>query len=94
MVGDVRQTEIHTAEPLVLDPSPFQDKITITKLKRYKPSGSDQILPELIQARGEKLQSEIDKLINYIWNKEELQRKLSTCCWLLNRMQGKIMTQR
>jgi hypothetical protein len=33
--------------------------------------GSDQI-PELIQARGEILLSVIHKLINSIWNKDEL----------------------
>jgi hypothetical protein len=43
-VSDVRQIEIHTAELLVPDPSPFEVEIAILKLKRYK-------LPELIQAR-------------------------------------------
>jgi hypothetical protein len=37
-----------------------------------KLSSNDQILAELIWAGGEKLQSEIHKLINSIWNKEEL----------------------
>jgi hypothetical protein len=41
-------------------------------LKRYKSPGSDQIPAELIQAGGEILRSKIHKLINYIWNKEEL----------------------
>jgi hypothetical protein len=50
--SDVRQIEIHTAEPLVPDPSPFEVEIAIEKLKRYK-SGSDQIRAELIQAEGE-----------------------------------------
>jgi hypothetical protein len=35
-------------------------------------AGSDQILAELIQAGGEILVSAIHKLINSIWNKEEL----------------------
>jgi hypothetical protein len=34
--SDVRQIEIHTAEPLVLDPRPFEVEIVISKLKRYK----------------------------------------------------------
>jgi hypothetical protein len=34
-VSDVRQTEIHTAEPLVPDPSSFEVEIVIGKLKRY-----------------------------------------------------------
>jgi hypothetical protein len=37
-----------------------------------KSSGCGQILAELIQAGGETLLSEIHKLINSIWNKEEL----------------------
>jgi hypothetical protein len=41
-------------------------------LKRYKSPGSDQNPAELIQAGGEILRSKIHKLINSIWNKEEL----------------------
>jgi hypothetical protein len=41
-------------------------------LKRYKSPGSDQIPAEMIQAGGKTLWSEIHKLINSIWNKEEL----------------------
>jgi hypothetical protein len=41
-------------------------------LKKYKLPGSDQILAELIQVGGEILWSEINKLVNSIWNKEEL----------------------
>jgi hypothetical protein len=40
--------------------------------EKYKSPGSDQILAELIQAGGEMLLSEIHKLINSVWNKEEL----------------------
>jgi hypothetical protein len=38
----------------------------------YKSPVSDQILAELIQAGGEPLVSVIHKLINSVWNKEEL----------------------
>jgi hypothetical protein len=73
-VKDVRQTEIHTAEPLVPEPSSSEVEITIEKFKRYKSPGIYQILAELIQAGGggggEALHSEIHKLINCIWNKE------------------------
>jgi hypothetical protein len=41
-------------------------------LKNYKSPGSDEILAELIQAGGEMLLSAIHKLINSVWNKEEL----------------------
>jgi hypothetical protein len=71
-VSDVRQIEIHIAEPLVPDPGPFEVEIPIAKLKRYRLPGSDPILAELIQAGGEILRSKIHKLINSVWNKEEL----------------------
>jgi hypothetical protein len=71
-VNDVRQTEIHTTEPLVPEPSSSEVEIAIEKLKRYKSPGIDQIPAELIQAGGNILRSEIHKLINCIWNKEEL----------------------
>jgi hypothetical protein len=71
-VSDVRQIEIHTAEPLVPDPSPSEFEIGIANLRRYKSAGSEQIPAELIQAGSEALHSEIHKLINSIWNKEEL----------------------
>jgi hypothetical protein len=64
--------KMHTPEPLVPMPSPFEVEIAITKLEKYKSPGIDQILAELIQAGGETLHSEIQKLINSIWNKEEL----------------------
>jgi hypothetical protein len=46
-------------------------EIAIAKLKRYKLPGSDQILAELIPTGGEIRRSEINILINSIWNKEE-----------------------
>jgi hypothetical protein len=51
-VNDVRQTEIHTADPLVPEPSSSKDEIAIENLKRYKSPGTDQIPAELIQAGG------------------------------------------
>jgi hypothetical protein len=71
-VNDVRQTEIHTAEPLVPEPSSSEVEIAIEKMKKYKSPGIDQIPAELIQAVGNTLRSNIHKLINCIWNKEEL----------------------
>jgi hypothetical protein len=35
-INDVRQTEMHKAEPIVSEPSCFEVGITIEKLKRYK----------------------------------------------------------
>jgi hypothetical protein len=51
-VKDVGQTEIHTAEPLVPNPSASEVELAIDKLKSHKSPGIDQILAELIKARG------------------------------------------
>jgi hypothetical protein len=40
-ISDVRQIEIHTAEPLVSDRSPFEVEIATAKLRRYKSPGTD-----------------------------------------------------
>jgi hypothetical protein len=71
-VSDVRQIEIHTTEPLVPDPSPFEVEIAIEKFEKYKLPGRDHIPAELIQAGGETLQTEIHKLINSVRIKEDL----------------------
>jgi hypothetical protein len=47
-VGDVRQTEIHTVEALVPEPSPSEDVIAVEKLKRYKQPSIYQIPRELV----------------------------------------------
>jgi hypothetical protein len=70
--NDVKQTEIHTAEPLVPEPSALEVEMAIEKLKRYKSPGTDQIPAELIKAGGSKICCEIHKLIISIWNNEEL----------------------
>jgi hypothetical protein len=71
-VSDVRQIEVHTAEPLVPGSSRLEFETAIAKLKKYKSPDSDQIPAELIQAGGEILLSAIHKLINSVWNKEKL----------------------
>jgi hypothetical protein len=71
-VSDVKQIEVHTAEPLVPGPSRLEVEIVVAKLKKYKSPGSDQIPAELIQAGGEILLSAIHKLIYSVWSKEEL----------------------
>jgi hypothetical protein len=71
-VSDVRQIEVHTAEPLGPGPSRLEVEIAIVKFKKYKSPGSDQILAELIQGGSEILLSVIHKLVNSVWNKEEL----------------------
>jgi hypothetical protein len=68
-VSDVRQTEVHTAEPLVPGPSRLEVEVAIAKLKKYKSPASDRIVSEFIQARGETtLLSEIHKFIKSVLN--------------------------
>jgi hypothetical protein len=47
-VNDVRQTELHTAEPLVPEPSAIEVELANEKLKSHKSLGIDQIPAELI----------------------------------------------
>jgi hypothetical protein len=48
-VKDVRQTETHTAEPLVPEPSASEVEMAIEKLKRHKSPGIDQMPADLIK---------------------------------------------
>jgi len=72
VVNEVIQIEIHTAEPLVLQPISFEVEIAIVYMKSYKLPGSDQILAQLIQVGGNTLSTQIHMLINSIQNEEEL----------------------
>ena len=69
---DVRQAEIHTAEPLVPEPSAAEVELAIDKLKSHKSPGIDQIPAELNKAGGRTIFLEIHKLITSIWKKEIL----------------------
>jgi hypothetical protein len=71
-VSDVRQAEIHTAEPLVPEPSVLEVELAIEKLKSHKSPGIEQIPAELIKAGCRTICCVIHKLIISIWNKEEL----------------------
>jgi hypothetical protein len=71
-VHDARQIDVHTAEPLIPEPSLVEVEIAIGKLKSYKSPGTDQIPAELIKAGGEILFSLLHRLICCIWNKKEL----------------------
>jgi len=51
-VKDVGQAEIHTAEPLVPEPSASEVELAIDKLKSHKSPGIDEIPAELIKSRG------------------------------------------
>jgi hypothetical protein len=71
-LNDVRQAEIHTAEPLVSEPSAFEVELAIVKLKSHKSTSINQIPTELIKAGGRKIRCAIHKHIISIWNKVEL----------------------
>ena len=54
-VKDVGQAEIHTAEPLVPEPSATDVELAIDKLKSHKSPGIDQIPAELLKQGVEQL---------------------------------------
>jgi hypothetical protein len=64
-----------TIEPLLSEPF-FKVEIAIGKLKRYKSSGNNQILPEFIQARDKALCSEFHTLIGIRENYHSSRRNL------------------
>jgi hypothetical protein len=70
--GGVRQTAMHTAENLCQSLVSLSLRLLLEKMKRYKLRDVDRNPAELIHEGGEKLYSEIHKLIKLIWNKEEL----------------------
>jgi hypothetical protein len=80
--------DLHTAEPLVPEPSLVEVEIDIGKLKSYKSPGTDQIPTELIKAEGETLCSEIHILICSIWNIEELPQQWKECIVVPIRKKG------
>jgi len=69
-VSDVRQTETHTAEPLVPQPRASKVEMATEKLKRHELPDIDQIPAGMIKVGGKTIPSEIHKLINSIWNTE------------------------
>ena len=71
-VHDVRQTETHTAEPLLPEPSEFEYQIAIEKLKRHKSPGTLQIPAELIKEGGRTICCQIHKIIVLLLNKKKL----------------------
>jgi hypothetical protein len=62
-VNDARLIGVHTAEPLVPEPSAFEVEMGIEKLKSHRSPGVGQIPAELIIAWGRTIWSEIPKLI-------------------------------
>ena len=54
-VNDVRQTAVHTTEPLVPEPCAFEVQMVIEKLNRNKSPGIDQIPAEVIKPGGRRI---------------------------------------
>jgi len=71
-VSNVRQTDIHTAEPVVPELSAFEVELAIEKLKSHKSPGIDPIPAELMKAGSRTICYEIHKVTISMWNKEEL----------------------
>jgi hypothetical protein len=69
---DVGQAEIHTAEPLVTEPSASEFELAIDKIKSHKLPVIDQITAELIKAGRRTISFQIRKFITFIWKKEKL----------------------
>jgi len=76
----VKQTEIHTTEPLVSELSAFEVELAIEELKSHKLPDIDQIPAELIKVGGRTLQYEVHKLITSIWKKEEFPEDWNCMC--------------
>jgi hypothetical protein len=62
--NECRQTEIQTAEPLVLEHGPSELYMAIKKTTRHKSPYADRILAELIEAGGRTIRFEIHNLIH------------------------------
>jgi hypothetical protein len=69
---DVRQNDMHSAEPLESEPNAFEVEMAIEKLKRYKLPGIDEVPLELVQSGSKALCSETHKVAESMWNKKEL----------------------
>jgi len=67
-----RQKYVHTAEPLVPEPSVSVVEMAIANIKGHKLPGFEQIPAELIKAAGRKIRYEIHKLKTSVLNKEDL----------------------
>jgi hypothetical protein len=62
--SNVGPIQILKTESIVTDPNTFEVEIAIGNLKNFISPGYYQIPPELFQARGETLLSDIHKIIN------------------------------
>ena len=77
-VSDVRQTEIHTAEPPVPEPSAFQVEMAIENVKRHKSPGIDQMPAAEIKAGCRTILYEIHNLLILFGIKRNCMRSRSS----------------
>lgn len=71
-VNDFRQTEVHTAQPLVAKPTAFEVEMIVEKFEGYKSHDTDQIPTEMIQALGRIVCFHMHKFIYLCRSEEEL----------------------
>jgi len=58
-ISEVRQTEIHTAEPIAPEPCVFEFEMSIENIKGHKSTGVDQVPTESIKEGVRKIRYEI-----------------------------------
>jgi hypothetical protein len=73
-VNDVRQTEIHTAEPLVFEPSAFAFELAIGKLKVTNHRVSIKFKQNCFKQGVEQFTKRYINLL-FVWNKGELREE-------------------
>jgi hypothetical protein len=86
-VRDVRQIEVHTAEPLLPGPSQLEVKIVIAKLKKYKSPDSEELhnlysLPSIFRI----IKSRRMRWVGYVGQMEE---KRNAYRFLMGKPEGK-----
>jgi hypothetical protein len=72
------QIEIPTSKPRVHGPNSFEVYTAVEQLWKYELHGTDLGLTQLVITKG------IQKLINSIWNKEELPQKWKKYTYILS----------
>jgi len=65
-VNDIKQTEIHTSEQLVTQPSASEVEMSIEKLKGHRSPSTDQIPAELIKGGSGTICSQIHSYSCYL----------------------------
>jgi hypothetical protein len=71
-VNDFRKTEVHKSKPIGPESIAFGFEMSIEKVRGRKLLGIDHIPTEMFKAWDKTISLEVQKLINTIWNKEEL----------------------